>query len=196
MDRRRVAARSGVGIELARGAELRVIDVEGRQVADLFAFARADVSEHLSSGRSLDYNGTLRLTAGHVLYSDRSNPMLTIVRDDVGVHDFLFAPCSREMFRIQYGIEGEPPNCLENLSNALSAYGVEPSMISTPFNAFMNTLVHEDGRLEVRAPVSAAGDAIVLRAEMDLLVAVSACSAGNCNDHSFTAIDLEIAEPR
>ena len=96
---------SGAGLKLARGAHLRLIDIEGGQTGDLMAFS-TDGRERLSNGRSFDYNGKIRLSTGDVLWSDRSNPMLTIVADDVGRHDFLYAPCSLEMYRIQYGVTG------------------------------------------------------------------------------------------
>ena len=103
--------------------------------------------------------------------------MLTIVDDEVGRHDFLFAPCSTAMFERQYDIREPHPNCLDNLSGALAEYGITPDQIGIPFNAFMNVQHHPDGRLEVLPPTSQAGDALTLRAEMDLVIAVSACAA-------------------
>jgi uncharacterized protein YcgI (DUF1989 family) len=103
---------------------LRVIDPEGEQVSDLVAFAQADKSEWLSSGRSIDYNNTVYLTTGHLLYSNRSNPMFTILEDRVGRHDFLLTPCSPETFEILYkGHEGYHPSCLENLTKNLERFG-------------------------------------------------------------------------
>ena len=69
---------TGIGLQLRRGQVLKIIDPGGEQVSDVVAFARSDTSERLSSGRSLDYNNTVYLTTGHILYSNRSNPMFTI----------------------------------------------------------------------------------------------------------------------
>src|SRR5688572_9987527 len=113
----RLQPQSGTAFILPAGSSLRIIDVEGEQVADLTAFS-LDGQEWLSSGRSIDYNGTLRLTTGHTLYSNRSNAMLTIVDDSVGCHDFLFAPCSPEMFVKLYGFEPDHPSCFTNLAGA------------------------------------------------------------------------------
>ena len=90
-----IAPRSGAGFTLDRGQTLTVIDPEGRQVADLLAYSRADIREVISSGRTLDYASRLYLTTGDRLYSNRSNVMLDIIGDDVGRHDFLLTPCSR-----------------------------------------------------------------------------------------------------
>jgi len=126
--RRRIEPQTGVAFELNRGDLLRVIDVQGEQVSDLMAFA-PDCVECLSSGRSIDYNETIYLTTGHVLYSNRSTPMLTIVEDSVGRHDILYAPCSPEMFQQLYGYGPEHPSCFGNLAGALAAFGVEPDRI-------------------------------------------------------------------
>jgi uncharacterized protein len=70
----KIEPRSGVAFELAAGAQLKVIDPQGQQVADLLAINKADVREILSSGRTIDYAETLFLTTGNVLYSNRSRP--------------------------------------------------------------------------------------------------------------------------
>ncbi len=171
---------------------IRVIDVEGEQVADLVCFARRDTAEYLSSGRSIDYNEKLYLSTGDILYSNRSNPMLTIIRDTVGRHDFLFAPCSREMFQMTYNLAEPHPNCLDNLTTSLEPYGILASQIPTAFNIFMNVAVSAGGRVTVLPPLSKAGDFIDLRAEMDLIVGACACSAGKCNNFSCTPIRVEI----
>src|SRR5688572_7360961 len=98
-----IPARSGASVRLARGQMLRMIDPVGGQSGDLTAFRAGDPTEWLSNGRSFDYGGKIYFSTGDVLYSNRSNPMLTIISDDVGRHDFLYTPCSNEMYRIQYG---------------------------------------------------------------------------------------------
>jgi uncharacterized protein len=175
-----VAAASGAGLRLARGQCLTIIDIEGGQSGDLMAFS-ADGRERLSNGRSFDYCGKIYLTTNDVLWSDRSSRMLTIVADDVGRHDFLYASCSLEMYRMQYGVTGHHANCHDNLCIALRALGVEPAPLPTAFNFFMTAAVAPDGKLSIEAPRSRAGDALTLRAEMDLVVAISACPASTCN---------------
>jgi len=191
--RYRLEPQTGMGLRLERGQVLRVIDPEGEQVSDVVAFAGADTSERLSSGRSLDYNNTIFLTTGHVLYSNRSNPMFTILEDRVGKHDFLLTPCSPETFEILYeDHRGYHPSCFENLANSLERFGVTGDDIPTTFNAFMNVDVLPSGELEIGPPLSRPGDFVDLRAEMDLVVGVTACSAEMSNNYSFKPIDLEV----
>jgi uncharacterized protein len=188
----RIEPQSGVGFVLERGDSLRVIDPAGEQVSDLVAFSRADPAEWLSSGRTLDYNNTIYLTTGHVLYSNRSTPMLTITADSVGRHDFLYTPCSPETFSIIYKTQGPHPSCFANLASALREFGIEPDRIPTTFNIFMNVAVADDGTLTIAPPRSRPGDAVTFRAEMDLIVALTACSAEMSNNYRFKPIDFEI----
>lgn len=164
----------------------------GEQVADLFAFKEGNLACSLSSGRSIDYASKIYLSTGDLLYSNDSRRMFTIVTDTVGRHDFLLTPCSQEMFQILYRCEGHHPSCFENLCNALEIYGVKPSQISTTFNIFMNVHVDVDGRISVKPPTSRPGDFIELRAEMDLICALTACSAEQSNNGQFKPIDYEI----
>jgi uncharacterized protein YcgI (DUF1989 family) len=191
--RGRLEPQTGTAFELSRGQTLRVIDIEGEQVADLVAFSRDDKREWLSSGRSIDYANTIYLTKDHVLYSNRSRAMLTITTDDVGRHDFLLTPCSAETFEIIYNRDDYHPSCFENLYTQLAPFGIERDTLPTTFNIFMNVEVSATGELSILPPCSKAGDAITLRAEMDLIVGLTACSAEMSNNYRFKPIAYEIA---
>ena len=183
-----IPPRSGTAFLLRKGQVLRVIDPAGVQVSDLLAYSAADVREALSNGRTFDYEETIALTAGHRLWSNRSHPMLSIVEDTVGRHDFLLTPCSEATFRHFYPEHPVHRGCFGNLAQALAPYGVEPDMIPCAFNLFMNVPVAPDGRLRVDPPVSRPGDYIRLRAEMDLVIGLTACSAYASNGGSFKPI--------
>lgn len=192
--RHEIAPRSGTAFTLDTGQRLTVIDPRGGQVADLLAFNRADIGEVISSGRTLDYASRIYLTKGDPLYSNRSNVMLTIVEDDVGRHDFLLTPCSKDTFRIIYGDTDPHRGCFGNLAAALADYGVTEDMIPTAFNCFMNVPVDgETGEIKVVPPISRAGDRIVFEAAMDLVIGLTACSALQSNGGSFKPIEWEIA---
>ena len=188
-----IAPRSGVAFTLDQGQRLTVIDPMGEQVADLLAFHRGDVGEVISSGRTLDYASKIFLTTGDKLYSNRSNVMLDIVSDDVGRHDFLLTPCSKDTFRIIYGDEAPHRGCFGNLAAALASHGVTEDMIPTAFNVFMNVPVDGvTGELRVEPPLSKAGDRIVFEARMDLVIGLTACSALQSNNGSFKPIHWQV----
>jgi len=186
---------TGGALTIAPGELLKIIDPRGEQVSDLMSFAREDTREWLSSGRTIDYANTIYLTTGHTLYSNRSRPMWTIVEDTVGRHDFLLTPCSPDTFRIIYGTTGHHPSCFENLAMAFAPFGIAPDTISTTLNVFMNVEVAPSGELNILPPRSRAGDYIVLRAEMDMIVGVTACSAELSNNGTFKPIDVELLAP-
>ncbi len=189
----RVAPRSGTAFELAAGQTLTVIDPEGSQVADLLAYAAADVREVISNGRTFDYEETIQLTLGHRLWSNRSNPMLTIVEDTVGRHDFLLTPCSEATFGHFYPEHPVHRGCFGNLAEALAQWGIGPDAIPTAFNLFMNVPVDgPTGKIEVLPPTSKPGDRIGLRAEIDCVIGLTACSAYASNGGSFKPIDYRI----
>ncbi len=172
---------------------MTVIDPRGEQVADLLAFNADDLDEVISSGRTLDYAETIYLTTGHALYSNRSRIMLDIVADTVGRHDFLLTPCSFDTFHHFYPTLPPHRGCFGNLAAALAPYGVVPDRIPTAFNCFMNVPIDgETGKLRVLPPISKAGDSIIFRAAMDLVIGLTACSAPDSNGGTFKPIDYRI----
>jgi uncharacterized protein len=183
---------TGTGLIVKRGQRLEIVDPCGEQVSDLVSFAEEDRNEWLSSGRTIDYANTIYLTTGHTLYSNRSRPMWTILEDTVGRHDFLLTPCSPETFSILYKTTGHHPSCFENLVRGLAPFGIPPDAIPTTLNVFMNVDVLPSGELRILPPRSKPGDHVTLRAEMDLIVGVTACSAELSNNGRFKPIDLRL----
>jgi uncharacterized protein YcgI (DUF1989 family) len=196
LNRAHLAPQTGTGFIVRQGELLKIIDPRGEQVSDLISFAHEDPGEWLSSGRTIDYANTIYLTTGHTLYSNRSRAMWTIVEDTVGRHDFLLTPCSPETFTIIYKTTAHHPSCFENLVKGLAPFGIAPDAIPTTFNVFMNVDVLPSGELRILPPKSRAGDHLLLRAEMDLIVGVTACSAELSNNGSFKPIDVEVHSAR
>lgn len=190
-----VPAAGGLAWRVGAGVRLRVTDVDGGQTGDVFAVAADDLDDGLSNGRTFDYGETLRLSTGSVLYSRRSRALLRMVADDVGFHDFLYAPCSQEMYRIGYGATQPHPNCLDNLTSSLGQFGVPAATVTIAFNVFMRVDVGADGKLIIRPPTVTAGQAVTFVAESDLLVAVTACPAGKANGGRSLPLGVEIGTP-
>jgi uncharacterized protein YcgI (DUF1989 family) len=189
----RIPPQSGVAFHLRKGEQLIVVDPHGEQVADLVAFNADDVGEVLSSGRTLDYASKIYLSTGDPLYSNRSRVMLQIKEDTVGRHDFLLAPCSAEMFAKIYNDPHPHRGCFGNLRAALAPFGIDGDAIPTAFNVFMNVPVDgTTGTFTVEPPLSRAGDYTVFRAHMDLVIGLTACSAGQSNNFQFKPIDYQV----
>ena len=198
-----VPARTGTAFALAEGQFLKVIDVEGYQVADLVAIrarprdeAIGEPLEHLSTAATIDRNGSIAVGKGCFLFSNLYEKMLFVHEDTVGRHDLIHPACSPGMYRSLYGILQYHPNCRDNLMEALARVSCAPEHLPVPFNVFMNVSIEKDGKVRVEAPLSRKGDYVVLRALMDLIVAVSACSVdlSLCNNFACTPIRIEIFE--
>lgn len=190
----RLAPQTGTGFRLRAGDELLVVDPQGGQVSDLFAVAADDIAETLSSGRSIDYANKVFLTTGDALYSNRSRVMFTIVEDTCGRHDFTLTPCSQQTFDLLYPeFSGAPhPSCLDNLHGGLEPFGVAKDAIGTSLNIFMNVYADPDGTLHIDPPLSGPGARFRVRAELDVFVGLTACSAEKSNGGTCKPIDYAI----
>jgi uncharacterized protein YcgI (DUF1989 family) len=188
-----IPPRSSVSFILHKGQRLKVVDIQGEQVSDFICFNLHDTNEYLSSGRTIDYAETIFLTKGHPFYSNRSNIMFEIIEDTVGRHDFLLTPCSSDTFRIIYGHSQPHRGCLGNLSESLKEYGIIADQIPVCFNIFMHVSVDGgSGKISVLPPKSKAGDFIILKASMDLIIGMTACSAEMSNNYAFKPIGYQI----
>lgn len=187
-----IAPKSGASLTLYKGQQLKVTDIEGCQVSDILFFSKSDRNEKLSSGKTFDYEETILLTKGNFLWSNRSNRMVKIVEDTNGRNDFLLAPCDMKTFKHFYGMDGYHPSCFENLYKNLKQYEIKADEIPTAFNIFMNVQFDHKGKVSVLPPTTKAGDYIIFEAQMDVYVALTACSAKDSNGGSFKPIGYEV----
>jgi len=179
--------------EVKRGEILVVTDIEGQQVADLVAFSADDLAEKFWISNTIRLNGTVFVTTGHVLYSELSRPMLTILEDTCGRHDLLAGSCNAEIDKVRYGVD-DHRGCVENFMAALAPWGVERKDVPMSLNLFMNCPVEPDGSWRIAEPASKPGDRIGLRAEMDLVVALSNCpqDLNHCNAGTLKPLGIQI----
>ena len=188
-----IPAKEYSAFSIQRGQTLRFVDIEGKQVPDLVCFNEGDMTEHLNMGNSLLLNKRLELRQGNVLYSVICNPMMTIAGYS-NEESYAYGPmCSEELNRIRYGVPGTR-NCRDNFAMALAPHGFNQRQIPNAFVPFMRVEVEPDGSMEIKEPTSRAGDFYDLRAELDLLVAVSNCpqERNPCNGFKATPTGIII----
>jgi uncharacterized protein YcgI (DUF1989 family) len=162
-------------VAVPAGGAVRIVNTHGSQVVDTWALALPDLAEWLSMEHTRVALGRLRPRAGDLLYSSHRRPMLSFVDDtSPGVHDTLIAACDRARYR-ELGADGYHDNCRDNFVRALAELGHSRSSVPCPLNLFMNVRWTEAGSLHFEPPSSRPGDHVTLRAEMDLVVVVSAC---------------------
>lgn len=189
-----VPAQGGAVVGLAPGDRLRIADVEGSQVADMFAVSATDPHEWLSVAVSRAWNWRLFPAVGEFFWSTAGRPLLTFERDDSpGFHDMMFAPCSAEMYRALDHV-GHHPSCSDNFRAQAAEVDWHPLHVPDPVNFFQRTRIVHDGALTALPAASRPGDSVTLRAEAAVFVVVTACAMDlePINGDHCTAVHLDI----
>jgi len=191
-----IPAREYTAFTLEKGKVVRIVDLDGKQVTDVAAFNFKELGEKLNAENTMLLNGSIRPTTGNVLYSDDCNPMFTIIADSVGRNYLAGAVCSEEANFVRYGVRGTR-NCRDNLAMAVSRWGITKRQIQGAFAAFLNIVHHPDGRVEIAEPTSRPADYIDLRAEMEMLVAITNCpqERNPCNGWNPTPVKIVVYAP-
>ncbi|MBI2371732.1 MAG: urea carboxylase-associated family protein [Deltaproteobacteria bacterium] len=192
-----IPPREYLAVELRKGQVLRVIDLDGQQVPDVVCFNLHNHEERLSMNNTKLILQRWRITTGDPLYSDEGNVMLTIAGDTVGLHHLSGGCCNEPANFVRYGVHGTR-NCLDNFTMALAKYDIPKKLVPGAFVPFMNVVSRPDGSYKIEEPPSRPGDYIDLRAEMDLLVAISNCPQDRnpCNAFNPTRLKAVVYEPR
>ena len=170
-----IPARKGKAAIAKAGQHIRVINTHGEQVVDTWAFNRADLNEFMSMEHMRATLLRVRPRMGDALYTNKRRPILTLIEDtSPGIHDTVIAACDRWRY-IELGVKGFHDSCTDNLAASLKELGLTPPETPSPLNLWMNIPFAADGGLSFDPPVSKKGDYVLLRAEMDVVVAFSAC---------------------
>ena len=175
-----IPARGGKAAFVEAGQRIRVINTHGQQVVDTWAFRRDELTEFMSMEHSRTFLSRIMARVGDSMVTNHRRPILTLVEDttvegdSAGIHDTLLAACDRYRYEL-LGCEGYHDNCTDNLAAGLAELGLTPAETPSPWNLFMNIPVASDGTVSFEAPVSRPGDYVTLRAEMDCVLAFSAC---------------------
>ncbi|HYU18969.1 MAG TPA: urea carboxylase-associated family protein [Chloroflexota bacterium] len=173
----------GSACTVRRGEVLRVIDIEGGQVADFNAWSLADPREKFWSARTRIMQRAHLSTGDRLWSSPNMAVMFTITADTVKPkpsardgksHDLLWARCSSRLWELRDGL-ANIANCQDNLAQAIEPHGLSVHDVHDAFNIFMKTGLDADDHLFQEEPESEPGDYLELRAEIDCLVAVSSC---------------------
>ena len=170
-----VPAREARAVRVPKDVSFKVIDVEGGQVVDLFAFSAEDVHEYHSAEHTRVHVKRLFPRVGEQFVTNRRRPILTFEEDTTeGIHDMLVAACDPTRYAM-FGVLDWHASCQENLRTVMAQLGHEDVDVPQPINLFMDIPVSPDGSMEWRSTRTKAGDYVRFRAEMDCVVVASAC---------------------
>jgi hypothetical protein len=177
-----IPARHARAFEVERGQVFRIHQIDGGQVGDCVFYNARDYKEMFHVGQSWAINGILGTGTSKSFkhfYSKppRENVMLTTVADTVKNHwGNMGGRCSTRLYQLRDKL-AEHRSCQENLTEVLQPYGLTGDDVFDIFNVFMNVELYPDGSFRMKPTEATADDYIDLRAEMDVLAAVSACPA-------------------
>ena len=182
-----VAHNTGWASELKKGQVIRII---ATTTVDFVCFRQQNLRERFDQARTKVYNMKLFISTGDKIMGRNNQHMMTILADGFkdGTHDLQKGMCSGYRFQLaklenrlrEYyprDINEIPDHgCYENLSRALAPYDIIPEDIPSPFNLNQHMKIDgATGRMEHTQVRPQPGNFMDLRAEMDLLVALSAC---------------------
>ena len=171
----RIPGGHGRAAFVKKGSRVRVINTYGTQVVDCWAFSAVNTGEYMSMEHCRVGLERYLTRRGDVMVTNQRRPILKIVQDSApGTHDTLLAACDRYRYQ-QLGCTEYHRNCTDNLWEAMVAIGYKITETPSPFNLWQNTPVEPDGTIKPNPPVTVKGDAIVMRAEADLVICLSAC---------------------
>ena len=170
-----IPARRGKATYLNKGQSIRIVNTHGAQVVDTWAFTAGMLTEFMSMEHTRATLTKLVPRVGDGLYTNRRRKILTMTEDSSrGDHDTLMAACDSERY-ILLGVKEYHDNCTDNLFAALQGLGLTPPECLSPLNLFMNIPWTPKGTLSFDPPTTKPGDFVTLRAELDCIVAMSAC---------------------
>ncbi len=194
---------SGDAFEVPKGHIVRITCIDGGQVCDFNAFFRDDPTERFWSGRTRLLQSA-HLTVGDRLWSTppRMRPMFTIIADTVEhaplphnarCHDLMYCRCNERHVEIKSGLKGQP-NCNDNMAGGIAKFGLGADLVHDAFNIFMTTGLGDDDRFFYVDAVARKGDYMELYAEIDCIVALSACPGGSSGPDKHP-LGVQVFEP-
>lgn len=186
----------GGRIEVAAGQLLEIVNVEGKQVCDFFAFNRENMREALSPGHTRSVMRRVILAVGDRLYSVLRTPMFELVTDEVGQNDFSLPACDPKRYKMDFGID-KHRSCRMNLAEVMVEAKIPYEYLPDPFNFFQPTPIGSDGRYGTGTSPAKPGQKIVLRALIHVVAVASACPQDQIplNDFNPTALRLVVKDP-
>ncbi|MET3711648.1 urea carboxylase-associated protein 2 [Sphingomonas trueperi] len=163
---------------LSRGTRLRLIDVQGDACASLQLFNAAMPTERLNVADTVKVQWNAYLGAGSLFLSDMGRVLASIEYDGASTHDAFCGASNAASNARRYGDgsnSGPYPNARDRLLLGAAKHGLARRDVHPCINLFKGVRIAADGTTEPQLGPFAPGRALVLRAEMDLIVVLANC---------------------
>jgi urea carboxylase-associated protein 1 len=183
--------------EIKARQTVRIVDLHGNQAVDTLFYNAHDYADRYSAQDTIRHQKNIYLTTGSKLISTRGSVLLTITDDTCGRHDTLGGACAQESNMVRYSIDKRFMHaCRNSFLKGLLAWGrgMDKRDITSNINFFMNVPVTPEGKLTFEDGISEPGKYVELRAEIDVLCAISNCPQLNnpCNAYNPTPVQVLI----
>lgn len=165
---RQIQVGTAAAFALAPGQLVKIIDLQGKQVASIMAFVGDDYREPLSPSVTLTANASLILQKGNTLFSEAQTPMFELVDDTVQRHDLLTSALTAD----QDGTVLKQ-STREAFSEALTESEWDLTPTGGVVNFFKHVVIKQRGDMEVKEPFSERNDSVTLRALTDGVIIVA-----------------------
>ena len=157
-----------------RGHTLRIEGEPGNEGVSVLLWNADDTSERLNPADTVKVQWTARIGLGKVLFSDMGRVLASITADSFGLHDCIAGGSTPESNARKYGETTMHRNTRDNFVLAAAKLGLAPRDVGPCMTFFAGVATDETGRL-VWKNGPAVKPYVDLRAEMNLLVALSNC---------------------
>jgi len=172
-----------------RGETLRILNLSGNPGVSLFAWNARDPSERYNSADTVKLQWTSEMRKGRVLFSDMGRVLLSIVEDTCTAHDTICGGSTPVSNARKYG-DASQRSTKENMLLAAAKHGLGQRDIA-PVITFFAPVAFEGDGIHWRDGVLCKGDFVDLRAELELIVALSNCPHPFAPDVSFEPGPIE-----
>jgi uncharacterized protein len=188
---------------LKRGTSLRITDIDGNANVAAYLLNFENPSERFNLPDTLKAQHTAKLRAGHVFFSDMGRVLCSITEDTVGWHDPIAGMSNAALIERKYGKTTYQESRNDWHQNArdgflveLGKYGMGPRDLHATVNFFSKVVVDELGNISYVSDNSPKGSYIALRAEMNVLVLLSATPHPMDPDPEYHAKPVELSISR
>jgi uncharacterized protein len=180
-----------------KGQILRIEDSYGQQAIDTLFYNAQDFSERYSSQDTMREQGAAYISTGTKIISSEGRVMATMTADTCGRHDTSAGACSCESNTVRFGHYTKYLHaCRDNFVLEVSKHGMSKRDVVPNINFFMNVPIEPSGEMTIVDGISAPGDYVELKAEMDVLLVISNCPQINnpCNGFDPTPVRVLVWE--
>ena len=181
---------------LNRGEALRLVNTGGTSCITLQAWSAADTSERLNHADTIKVQWAASLRKGRIILSDMGRVLFSIVEDTTGgAHDALAGGSTAATNEARYHTT-TLRNTRNNFILAAGKWGLDRRDVHPCIGFFAPVNVDAEGRFQWDPSRRQTGDFIDLRAEMDVLVALSNCPHPLDPSPTYAPGDAEIVRYR